>query len=170
MSALLLPTNELVACAYLIAAVPGFTAAMVGTGLPQKVESWYQTGFVQVSSVVGGTPNPYVPLNNPVVSVKCWGVNLKTSQNITGQTEYSVQEKPPWQITAQLPERIRNALRQQTGAADSVRTVAMAPGGFAHATVHSAYMLTEPKRALGDLGSYACFQFELFLKWTPQAS
>ncbi len=168
MTALLLPTNELVACAYLIAAVPGLTPAMVGTGLPQKVESWYQTGFVQVSSVVGGTPDAYVPLNNPVVSVKCWGVNLKQTQNTSGQTVYSVTEKPPWQITAQLPERIRNALRASTGAGAAARTVAMAPNGFAHATVHSAYMLTEPKRGLGDLGSYACFQFELYLKWTPQ--
>lgn len=168
MTTLLLPTNELVACAYLIAAVPGFTAAMVGTGLPQAVENWASTGFVQVSSVVGGTPDAYVSLNNPVVSVKCWGVNLKTSQSAAGQTVYSVGEKPPWQLTAQLPERIRNALRANTGASARARTVAMPPAGFAHATVHSAYMLTEPKRALGDIGSYACFQFELYLKWTPQ--
>lgn len=170
MTTLLLPTNELVACGFLIGAVPGFTTAMVGTTLPQDVTKWYQTGFVQVSAVVGGTPDAYVPLNRPVVSVKCWGVNVKQSQNTAGQTQLSIGEKPPWQITAQLPERIRGALRANTGASATVRTITMPPNGFAHATVHSAYMLTEPKRALGDLGSYACFQFELFLRWTPQGS
>jgi hypothetical protein len=163
---LLLPTARLVACGWLSAAVPGFTAAMVGTALPQDPTKWYQTGFVEVGPVVGGTPDSYVPLNNPVLSIHCWGVNLTLP--VAGGAP-NVSNKPPWARTAQLAEQIKAAARtvQYTGAA---RQVAMPTAGYAHASVQAAVLLTEPREILGDIASYAHFSFDMQFSWIPEAS
>lgn len=163
---LLLPTSRLVACGWLIAAVPGFTAAMVGTTLPQDPTKWYQTGFVEVGPVVGGTPDSYVPLSNPVLSIHCWGVNLTQPLPPTGKP--NVSNKPPWSRTAQLGEQIKKAAQtvQYTG---SARQVSMPATGYAHASVQAAVLLTEPREALGDVASYAHFQFDMQFSWIPEA-
>lgn len=166
MTVLNLPTSRLVACGWLIAAVPGFTAAMVGTARPQDFTKWYETGFVEVGPVVGGTPDSYVPLNNPVLSIHCWGANL-TQPNPAGGAP-NVSNKPPWGRTAQLGEQIKAAARtvQYTGLA---RQVAMPASGYAHASVQLAVVLIEPREILGEPDGTAHFQFDMQFSWIPEA-
>lgn len=165
---LLLPTSRLAAVGWLIAAVPGFTAGMVGTTLPQDPAKWTTSGFVRVGPVVGGTPEDLLPVAKPVFSVHCYGVN-GTQSYTDGSPDpvWSWSNKPPWQRTAQLCERIRAAALATKYSGP--RQVAMPVAGYAHAYVHLASLLGEPREALGDVASYAHFQFDLQLVWTPEA-
>lgn len=165
MTLLLLPNSELVAAAWL-AAVPGFTTAMVGTTLPRMPASgplpaWIGTGFVTVGPVVGGTPGTNMPLAEPVVSVNCWAVNA-TKTDGSGAS-INVSTKPPWGRAAQLAEQIRAAVYTLDKGAG--RQVVMPVPGYARATVNGAQLLSEPRRMPSDPASYARFQFELQLFW-----
>jgi hypothetical protein len=162
-----LPTSRLVTAGWLIAAVPGFTGAMVGVTLPRKPEKWTATGFVQVGPVVGGTPHDLLPVAKPVVSVHVYGVNGTQANPPDGPWSWS--GRPPWARTAQLCERIRAAILTGTYDGGRTRQVAMPAVGYAHAYVHAVSMLTEPREVLGDAGSYAHHMFDLQLVWTPEA-
>lgn len=165
MTTLLAPTTELVAAGWLALALD-LGSANVGLTLPQKPETWYQPGFIQVGPVTGGTPDAYTPRRAPVVSVHVWAVN-GTQNGATGAWSWS--NKPPWNRCAELVEQIRAAsLRVQYDG--STRQVAMLPAGYAHATVAAARMLTEPRRMLADPASYAHMQFDLYMQWIPQTS
>lgn len=162
---LLLPNSELVACGWL-ANVPGFTAGMVGTTLPQMPASgplpaWVATGFVTVGPAVGGSPGAFMPTAEPVLSINCWAVNATQSGGPTGPI--NVGSKPPWGKAAQLAERIRQAV--YTLDKGSTRQVTMPVTGYARATVNAASMLSEPRRMPSDLASYARTQFEIQLFW-----
>lgn len=142
------PTSELVAVAWLktLAALP---SSNIATTLPKDSAGWTADGFVQVTAV-GGSPNLYVPLNDPVVSVDCWAAAASGSSS-------------PWGKANQLAEIVR--------AASYVRTafpvlVTGLPGNYNNARVHSAWPITEPRRITGDPGSYARYTFDLQLVWT----
>lgn len=164
MTTLLLPTARLTAIGWLIAAVPGFTQAMVGPTLPTDPAKWTLTGFVRVGPVVGGTPDVELPVASPVMSVHLYGVNGVQAPG--GQWSWS--DKPPWSRTAQLGERIRAAVVAATYDGGLTRQIAMPVTGYAHAYVHAVSMLSEPREALGDVASYAHYQFDLQFTWTPE--
>src|SRR5579864_8064737 len=132
---------------------------MVGLSLPQEATKWYQTGFIQVGPVVGGSPNPEVPLRKPVASVHFWGVNGTQS---APDTPVNLSNRPPWNRTAQLAEQLA-AAAQTMRTSGAARQVSMLVAGYAHATVHSARLLTEPKEDFGDPAGYAHLQVDLAL-------
>lgn len=157
------PTTRLVAAGWIAHALDT-GPSMVGLSLPQDPAKWFETGFIEIGPVVGGAPDAYVPLRKPVVSVHCWGVNATV--NPQGGA-LNVSNKPPWNRTAQLAEQIVAATQSMItdGAA---RQVSMLVSGYAHATVHSARLLTDPREMFSDVGGYAHYQFDLALLWTPQ--
>jgi hypothetical protein len=168
-STLLLPNSELVAAGWL-AAIPGWSSAMVGTTLPRMGKSgplpaWVATGFATVA-VVGGTPASHSPQAEPVVSVNCWAANATGGG--AASAPINVSNKPPWGKAAQLAEQIRQAaytLDKGFG-----RGVAMPVPGYAHAAVTSALLLSEPRRMPSDIASYARYQFEIQLTWVAGSS
>jgi hypothetical protein len=146
---LLIPVTDLVAVA-LIRSVPGIDPTKVGTTLPKNVNNWAE-GFVQVITV-GGSPNIYVPLDGSVVAVSCWATNIGSG-------------KPPWGRANQLAAIIqRDCLKHAT----YPRTLDLTTfGNYAPAKVHSAYFITEPRRTPSDEGSYARYDGDLQVNWTP---
>ena len=167
---LLLPNSELVALAWL-AAVPGLSAAMVGTTLPRlpatgALPGWVTTGFV-TAAVVGGSPDAWMPQAQPVIAVNCWAVNA--AGNGTPGAPINAGTKPPWGKAAQLCEQIRAAayMLNRSGA---VRQVALGVAGYAHAAVQSAVLLSEPRRMPSDPASYARFTFDMQLFWFAEAT
>ncbi len=168
MTTLYAPTSRLTAVGWLIAAVPGFTAAMVGTKLPQDPSKWTATGFVEVGPVVGGTPEPLLPVAKPVVSVHCWGVNgTQAYTDGSPNPVWSWSNKPPWARTAQLCEQIRAAALATKYSGP--KQVAMPTSGYAHAYVSVASLVSEPREVFGDVASYAHYVFDLEVIWTPEA-
>lgn len=164
---LMLPTTRLTAVGWLATAVPGFSVGMVGTTLPRDPAKWTVSGFVRVGPVVGGTPEDLLPVAKPVVSVHVYGVNGTQANPPNGPWSWS--NKPPWSRTAQLCERIRNAVLASTYDGGVTRQIAMPVAGYAHAYVHAVSVLSEPREALADVASYAHYQLDLQFTWTPEA-
>jgi hypothetical protein len=54
-----------------IKSLPGVNPALVGPTLPRDPAVWIGSAFWQVI-LVGGTPNPDLPLKEPVVEVSVW--------------------------------------------------------------------------------------------------
>jgi len=133
-----------------LAGVPGLSEAMVASTLPSDVTGWAVSGFVQVTTV-GGTPDAYVPMREPVVSVDCWAVAPNSS-------------KPPWGKANNLAEHIAAACQDHRGC----NRVVILPEGYPPVRVHQAYLLTEPRRIPSDDGAYARYQMDLALHWTEQ--
>lgn len=163
MATLKLPTTPLVARGWL-ALIPGITSAMTATSVPRIPEdslpAWTSTGLLTVQTV-GGSPDPEMPIAQPVVSVKCWAVNAKQDPQ-TGRV--AVQAKIPWERSEELAELVRAgsyALQRDLTA----KLVTIPVAGFEQAAVESAYMLTEP-RQITDAMNRACHQFDLYLSWT----
>jgi hypothetical protein len=154
----LLATSELVVAAW-IASIPGLSPQMVATTLPPDVTPegkpapWIQTGFVTIS-VVGGSPDPYLPVKKPVLQVDAWAA-------VPGSN------KPPWGMANVLIETIRYATLQRTG---FNRLLTLTANGFAYpsAVVDSAYFLTEPRRDYADAADYAHYLCDMQVVWrTP---
>lgn len=139
--------NDLV-CVGFLKAILNQTGG-VGLDLPGDT-SWAATGFVQVLTGVGGTSDIYTPQRHPVIGVKCW------AQKPGGR-------KPPWEQANNLAETIRAACQGRYHTPVGVGL----PAGYPPVLVHDAYALTDPRRVLGDDSSYAGFQFDLQLHWTP---
>lgn len=155
----LLATTEQTVAAW-IASIPGIIALggmqAVGTTLPADANpdgtpaAWTQTGYVTVS-VVGGSPDIYLPVKKPVIQVDTWatvpGSNL-----------------PPWQMANVLMETIRYATLQRKG---FNRVLALSAGGIGYpsAVVDSAYFLTEPRRSYSDAADYAHFLADVQFVW-----
>lgn len=164
-TALKLPNSELVARAWL-ALVPQFAdvGTPIVTTLPQDVMTWTATGAVQVAGIVGGSPDAYVPRANPVVWLKCWAC---TATQATPTSRVTVSNKPPWGAANLLAEQIRAATyRIDTEAA--ARGLAMPAPGYYGASVHAAYLLSEPRRIPGDSAGYACYTLDLQLSWVAE--
>ncbi|MFJ8935356.1 hypothetical protein ACIRL0_06505 [Streptomyces sp. NPDC102365] len=151
MPTLLRPTTDLVAVAWLTSL---FDTPIVSTTLPKtstdQTISWAATGFVVVSAV-GGTPNWYMPMRNPVVSVDCWAVNPQSG-------------KPPWGRANNLAETIVAACYD----VPSISRPLTLPGGFPPARVLTAYPLGEPQRVRDDQASYARYNLPLALMWRAE--
>lgn len=145
MSTPLYPTSDLVAAAWL-RLVPGL-ASGVASSLPSDAATWATAGFVQAATV-GGTPPVHAPMRRPVVSVDCWAVNPNS-------------QKAPWGKANSLAELIRGAC--ELNANFGVRLDLGA--NYSAARVLTAYLLTEPRRVLGDAANYARYSFDLSVNW-----
>lgn len=152
------PTSEMVAVEW-IATVPGFTCDMTGEQLPPDAQAdgspppWVanETGFAQVSAVVGGTPGVYLPVNSPVLQIDCWAVTPGS-------------DLPPWNVASALATAIWKATLDRFGVA---RHLDITQEGVAYppASVQAAKLLTQPRRVWGDEGDNARVTFDLWLQW-----
>ncbi len=151
MTTLLLPNVELIASAWVIAAVDGVTAGKVATKLPDA--PWPDNEFVQIMQV-GGTPDPDNPQSQPVVSFNCYA-NKANSKN------------PPWGQANQLAMRIWRATyvkRWQPHPAVELTTL---PTGYGRAIVQTVTALSEPKRIPSDPSQYAVYSLDVQFYWIP---
>lgn len=142
MSELFPPPSELVAVAWLKAALAPFSA--VGTTLPAAEQM--PDGFVQ-ALVVGGTPSVDLPVRQPVVSVDAWAATASSST------------RPPWGKASVLAERVRVA-------SEGPRvTLVELPANYRPAVVMAAYLRTEPRRVPDDQGAFAHYSMDVQLVW-----
>lgn len=139
--------TELVAVAWLSSA-DGIEAGQVATTLPSSQEAWSEDGFVHVVGAVGGTPQLYFPLREPVVQVDAYAVNVSSG-------------KPPWGKAASLMELLVAATYDEAGLQ---RVLTLRPG-YPQARVLTAHFVSEPRRMPGDDASFARFQADLALHW-----
>jgi hypothetical protein len=140
------PTNELVAVAWLKAAVP-YLGARVATELPIDNTSWAASGFTTVSGA-GGSPDIYLPLARPMVSIDCYGVAANSG-------------RPPWNLANQQAEEIKRAAL----AHGTVPRWLTMPAAYKPARVLNVIPRSEPRRIPGDPASYARFQMDLEIWW-----
>lgn len=146
----LLPTNEIVAVAWL-RTLPGVPADKVNTTLPDS-KVWADTGFVQVT-LISGAPDMYVPQRQPVLQIGCWAVNPDS-------------QKPPWGKANNLAERIVTVC-QPHRQREVFRPRLVTPPQFADVRVQTGHALTEPRRMVPDDARMALYQFDLQLYWVP---
>lgn len=139
--------TELVAVAWL-ASAEGIEPGQVATTLPSDASAWETNGFVHVVGVVGGTPQLYYALHEPVVQVDCYAVNLSSG-------------KPPWGKAASLMELVVAATYDEAGLQ---RALTLRPD-YPQARVLTAHFTSEPRRMPGDDSSYARYQADLALHW-----
>jgi hypothetical protein len=155
------PNSDLVAVSW-IGGVPGLVPTQVATVLPQDTATWSELGFI-TALVVGGNPDLYLPLRNPVFGIDCWAVNPASG-------------KPPWGKANYLAELIRKHVESDPKSRLTqgfYRTLTFTDkGDYSSAQVMEAIMLTEPRRGvtqgmvpMGDEASYARYSFDLQLKW-----
>jgi hypothetical protein len=138
------PNNELVTIAYLKSIV----GDRVATTLPKDITGWVDGGFCTVDTV-GGTPNLYVPLHEPVMGVDCWAVNPDS-------------QKPPWNKAAALAGLVQAACWDHPR---TPRTLVL-PGDYPVVQVKSAYLAGEPRRVPDDPSSYARYSIPgLVVAW-----
>lgn len=147
---MLIPNDEVVAVAWLQAAVTGLTGK-VATALPDP--PWNADNeFVQVMQV-GGTPDIHLPILEPVVSVNCFAM-------VTGST------KPPWNHANQLAMKIwkaTQAIRYGTSAAVALDL----PGAYGNALVRAVTAVSQPRRVPSDPSQFAVYNLDLLLSWVP---
>lgn len=147
--------DETVAVAWL-ASIPGLSTAMVGPVLPPDVDPdgsqapWIQTGYVSVA-VVGGNPDPLLPVSRPVIQVDCWAA-------VPGSN------KPPWNMALALSRVVLRATWSRTGIP---RPLTPTVNGVAYPTavVQAATVVTSFRRLYDDQADYARVQGDLQLSW-----
>lgn len=139
--------TELVAVAWLSSA-EGIEAAQVATTLPSNTAAWEANGFVHVVGAVGGSPQLYYALREPVVQVDAYAVNPGSG-------------KSPWAKAASLMELIVAATYDEAGLQ---RVLTLRPG-YPQARVLTAHLMSEPRRMPGDDSSFARYQADLVLHW-----
>ncbi|WP_152626484.1 hypothetical protein [Streptacidiphilus carbonis] len=147
--------DENVAAAWL-ASITGLSADMVGTVLPPDVNadgsvaSWIETGFVTVA-VVGGNPDPMLPVSRPVVQVDCWATTPGSN-------------KPPWNQALALS---RAVLRATWDRYRIPRPLTPVVNGVAYplAVVQSATVATAFRRMYDDQADYARVTGDVQLSW-----
>lgn len=153
----LVTTDELVAVAW-IATIPGVGPGIVATTLPPdtdrdgKPAEWVVRGdgFVTVT-VVGGTPDPMLPVHRPVFQVDTWAV-------LPGSG------RPPWGIASNLAETIVQAAIDRTRP-PRLLEITVKGKRYPDATVDAATVLQSPRRVPDDPGDYARYMFDLQLQW-----
>jgi hypothetical protein len=149
-----LPTNGLVALAWLAQRVPGLNDSMVGSTLPRDMTKWAGAGFVQAVPVTG-LPGRELPTRHPVVQVDAWAVALSSDGSVN-------REKPPWAKAARLAELVVAACENDVQLFS--RPVVM-PENYHGARVLAAYPTTEPASVLDDPSGYARVTFDLAIDW-----
>lgn len=142
-------TPEQVAVAW-VKTVPTVPADKVATTLPADSTTWGSTGFVQVS-IVGGAPEPHVPLYRPIVQVDCWATNPGSA-------------KPPWGRAGSLAQAIVWATYGHRYA-----TPVSAGSDFQDALVLSVRPISEPRRIPDDEAGFARVQVDLELVWVTES-
>lgn len=140
------PSNEMVAVAWLKAAVP-YLGNRVATELPSDNSSWSASGFTTVATT-GGTPNTEVPVNEPVMSIDSWGVTPQSG-------------RPPWNLAAQPAEAIKAAAVEH----GMIPRILTFPAGFNLVRVFSVIPRSEPRRINSDAASYAHYTQDLEFRW-----
>lgn len=143
------PNTDLVACAW-IASIPGLSADMVATTLPEPA-AWSGDGFVLVTGGIGGTMLD-VPAKNPAIQIDCYATR-------------SGSNKPPWDRANLLAEHIRAETFQRDRAVRDLELVAKGVT-YPSARVTGVRLLTEPRRMYGDPADWAHVSFDLQLLWT----
>jgi hypothetical protein len=139
------PTAEMVTVAYL-KTVENVPADKVATTLPADAASWKDSGFVQVTST-GGSPSIDVPLYTPVLQIDCWANNTNS-------------QKPPWGQAGSLAGAVVYGIyRAETPAL-------VLPAGFHGATVHTAHVVSEPRRVPDPEAGFARYQFDISITWS----
>lgn len=145
----MIPVTDLVAVAFL-RTVPGLPVSNISTTLPKDVSAWAD-GFVQAVGT-GGTPGLYVPLDASVVNISCWATNVGSG-------------KPPWGKANQLAALIKQECLNHAAFPKTLDMTSF--GDYTPARVHTTYFLTEPRRIPSDEGSYARYDGDLQINWTP---
>lgn len=152
MTTLLLPTAELVAKYWLIAAVSRLSGGNVATTLPDL--PWTNDEFVQVMNV-GGTPHGHVPQMESAVTVNAFAAREDST-------------KPPWNQAATLAMEILVATYKIRYAPDPAVMLAL-PSGYGLARVHKVKAVSEIKKLPSDGSQYAVFTLDLVIGWTPDS-
>lgn len=145
----LLPNDELVALAWLVAAVP-LASSKVATTLPSP--PWTDDEFVQIMQV-GGSSDPDTMLARPVVSVNCFAMKADSI-------------KPPWGQANHLASSIWQATYQRRWAPHNAVELTM-PTGYGRAVVLSVFAVSRPRRIPSDPSQYAVYNLDLEFAWIP---
>ena len=141
--------TDLIAVAFL-RTVPDLDPALISTTLPKDVAAWAD-GFVQVVGI-GGAPGRYVPLHASIVNVSCWAANIDSG-------------KPPWGKANQLAENIKAECLNHSAFPKTLILTSF--GDYAPARLHTVFFVNGPHRVPFDQGSYARYDGDLQLNWTP---
>lgn len=151
-------SDELVANAW-IGSIPGLSPQMVATRLPPDVDedgstaAWVQTGFI-TTAVVGGSPDPLLPVNRPVIQVDVWAT-------VPGSN------KPPWWQATAIASAIRYACWSRTHIPRPLN-ISVRGKQYPTAVVQGATLLTSFRRLYEDAADYAHLSGDLLLSWvTP---
>ncbi|MFJ4926844.1 hypothetical protein [Streptomyces sp. NPDC088736] len=141
---------ELVAEAWLKTVVGDIVATTLPKPQADGTLSWADTGFVTLVTV-GGTPNIYVPLRDPVIGLSFWASNPGS-------------QKPPWRKASNLAETVVAATLDHPNVP---RTALALPSGYPSVQVKSAYTVGDPRRIPDDPSSYARYDIPgLVIAWT----
>lgn len=140
--------SELVAVAF-IKTMSGIAAnGMVSTQLPEDNTSWAASGFIKVGPVVGGTPNTYVPIREPVLQINTYAVNPNT-------------KFPDWGKAEELANLIVEGAQDMS----LYHQALTLRSGVNQAQVFDAQALTEPRRVEGNDAAYAAYTLDLQIRW-----
>ena len=148
----LIPNNELVARAWLIAAVSDLSSDKVATTLADP--PWPDNEFVQIMQV-GGSSNPELPVMEPVVSVNCFAFKPGSA-------------KPPWGQANHLASAIWKACYAARYNPSSVVLPSM-PSGYGAALIRSVYPVSLPRRVPSDPSQYAVYNLDVAFSWVPSS-
>lgn len=130
-----------------LGSLPSLSTAMVDEQLPSDTSTWAASGFI-TPFVTGGSPNIYMPVQQPVVTLKFWTVDPDTGL-------------PPWNTAENLAEIVRAG----TFSFNTIGRALTVPYCDQTARVMSAYFLVEPRRSYMDAGDYACVTVDMAFYW-----
>lgn len=150
MSTPLIPTDELVAVAWIKAAL-GLTNG-VSTNLPDPPWGDTDDTWLQVMQI-GGSAATDVPMMDAAVSV-----------NAFAHTANSL--KPAWNKANHLLQRLLIAT-YQTQRPPSNRVEVEMPGDFGEAIVCAVRPLSLPRRIPSDPSQYAVYNMDIGIMWYP---
>lgn len=150
-------TSAMAACAW-FGSIPGLDPCMTGEQVPPDAEPdgsdapWVAAGlgFIEVT-VVGGTPDPMLPVKRPVIEAKCWGV-------VPGSN------LPPWGIASTLTEAIQYATWDRINCARRL-DISINGAPYPPVSVQAAKVLTTPRRIFNDAADYGGFSLDVWMQW-----
>lgn len=148
MAPVLRPTSELAGIAW-IQSIHGLTADVVAAQLPDEAQ-WLANGAI-VLKVIGGSPDPYLPVAAPVFQLDFWASK-------------EASDKPPWGRANLLAEQVRDGCLDRVNFS---RPLALSANGkpCGTAVAEDATMLTVPRRGYGDRADWALYSADLRLTW-----
>jgi|ERR1700733_6439547 len=145
---LLHPTSDLVAMAWL-QSIPQVLPNQVGTTLPAP--PWPNNAFIVVCKAIGGSPDPYIQIAQPVLEIEYYAVRPQSN-------------KPHWGKANQLFEIVRHATYDRVNMGRALNIIAQGQE-YNGANCLWVSALTEPRKTFNDTGSYACFSSDVQFKW-----